>query len=70
MSSHEMFFETPHMSSLHFFQSCVCGRGYKIGPVCVCVYVSVCLSAFSRLNHLVEGCTLIKFGGGVDLDIM
>ncbi len=24
----------------------------------------------ARLNHLVEGCTLIKFGGGVDLDIM
>ncbi len=37
------------------FPSRVSGRGYKIGPVCVCVCLSVCHSALSRLNRLTHG---------------
>ena len=39
-------------TSCTFIPSRVSGRGYKIGPVCVCVCVSVCLWALSQLNRL------------------
>ncbi len=35
-----------------FIPSRVSSRGYKIGPVCLCVCVSVCYSALSWSNHL------------------
>ena len=44
-------------SSVLFYiiPSRVSGRGYKIGPVCLSVRLSVCCSALSRLNGLTYG---------------
>ena len=40
-----------NLADCSIFPSCVSSQRYKIGPVCV--YVCVCHSALSRLNHLI-----------------
>ncbi len=46
-----------------FFPSCVSGRGYKIGPVCLSVRLCVCLLA---LYTMIQGKWLLEGLGGVN----
>ncbi len=47
------------------FPSCVSGRGYKIGPFCV----SVCLSVSERSHGRTIGDRNLKFGQRIDMII-
>ena len=56
-----------YISHVHF-PSRVSGRGYKIGPMCVCVCRSVCLSVSQRSPGWTVWATDLKFGVRIDLD--